>query len=535
MDTQEKEQNVYAKKIDESIIHISDAESGRKGYFCMGCGREMQAKKGKILIHHFSHDPKDVEKKHLCTFSDESHRHKLAKEILQRIMQIKVPAVVKFPPKDIEGLANKIRDSEIIYAHKIGIELYFFENDEGSIVYENAIDWKKDESRNLLIKPDITFFDKQNRPILFIEIVATHKVTPDKLVKIRKLGINTVQVFIPKSSPKEIEDTFYKTINTFWIYNNEEANTEYIRIPSRDSKGISQADELQRKLFEEDYKCRASQINNLIRSIEKCLASESYRTIEQALGDEIQRIERNTELNRERLRELQNRIQGEIDRQFEPECNQIESARTRIQEDFESRKGKEIEQYSDLENRYFRKREQLENEEDSIREEEENFEPECQSEIRRVEEDLERFGVGNKSVEEQIRDFELEEIRFEQECRSQERVLDDKIAAIEREIREIEEKYSGLSEEFRKREDEIRNEFSNRAEEIRGRFERDRVTTIDEIERRNTNGFSQSARGVKEIMDKRELLTTFLQTLSDTKRKRTAKQLFDEKSWKNWL
>jgi hypothetical protein len=29
----EKEQNVYARLVDSSIIHISEAQSGRKGYF----------------------------------------------------------------------------------------------------------------------------------------------------------------------------------------------------------------------------------------------------------------------------------------------------------------------------------------------------------------------------------------------------------------------------------------------------------------------------------------------------------------------
>jgi hypothetical protein len=42
--TKEKEyQNVYANTIDLEEIHISKAESGRRGYYCQGCNRELQA------------------------------------------------------------------------------------------------------------------------------------------------------------------------------------------------------------------------------------------------------------------------------------------------------------------------------------------------------------------------------------------------------------------------------------------------------------------------------------------------------------
>ena len=134
----EKEQNVFAKKVDDVVIHISDAESGRNGYFCLGCGGIMQAKKGKIKIHHFSHEPKDVTQTGKCTYSDETYRHKLAKEILLRIKQIKVPAVYKFPPKDFAGVANKIKDLEIIHASKVEIGLYFYESDDGTVKHTNG-------------------------------------------------------------------------------------------------------------------------------------------------------------------------------------------------------------------------------------------------------------------------------------------------------------------------------------------------------------------------------------------------------------
>ena len=34
------EDNVYALRVDGSLVFIADAESGRKGYFCEGCNGE---------------------------------------------------------------------------------------------------------------------------------------------------------------------------------------------------------------------------------------------------------------------------------------------------------------------------------------------------------------------------------------------------------------------------------------------------------------------------------------------------------------
>ena len=91
----------------------------------------------------------------------------------------------------------------------------------------------------MIIRPDVTFFDSGNEPILFVEIVTTHKNNDEKLSKIRKLGINTVQVTTPKDSAAEIENTFSKTERTKWIYSHEEAKSEYIQMSIGDAEGVS--------------------------------------------------------------------------------------------------------------------------------------------------------------------------------------------------------------------------------------------------------------------------------------------------------
>ena len=81
---------------------------------------------------------------------------------------------------------------------------------EDKLVVFDEVDFEKEKEKFLLIQPDVAFFDKDETPILLIEIVATHKVDPEKIVKIKRLGIDTVQVKVPKDSPQEIENCFYK-------------------------------------------------------------------------------------------------------------------------------------------------------------------------------------------------------------------------------------------------------------------------------------------------------------------------------------
>ena len=73
------------------------------------------------IRHHFAYDPKDAENKGKCSFSDETYRHQLAKDSLQYIKQIKVPALYKYPPTGIEGKPSKLQDARVIEAHRVEI------------------------------------------------------------------------------------------------------------------------------------------------------------------------------------------------------------------------------------------------------------------------------------------------------------------------------------------------------------------------------------------------------------------------------
>lgn len=220
-DRNKEEQNEFAENVKGKIIYILDAESGKKGYFCIGCKTQMQAVKSKIRGRksYFRHDATDVKKNQReCTFSNQNYRHSQAMSILNRIKRIKVPTLYKYPPKNSEGKAIKLKDSEFIEAKYTKSELTFYETDDGDVNFGKnpSID-----NRNLLIRPDVTFFNAQNEPILLIEIVVTHKIDSEKLAKIKRLGINTVQITIPKDSLENIEKSFSIGRQIKWIHNNE--------------------------------------------------------------------------------------------------------------------------------------------------------------------------------------------------------------------------------------------------------------------------------------------------------------------------
>lgn len=516
------EDNVYALRVDGSLVFIADAESGRKGYFCEGCNGEMQAKKGKIK-HHFSHQPYDVTRLGKCTFSDETTRHRLAKESLQRLKQIKVPALYKYPPKDVEGTPNKLRDAHIISAFGVENELYFYENEIGDVSFVKAINWHDGLTKSLLIKPDVTFFNEFGKPILLIEIVATHKVSDEKKIKIRRLGIDTVQVTIPRDSPAEIEETFKRTDRTKWIYNNEQAKTEYLRIPDIVTERVSSVDELQREFFEESFKCRASQIGTLIRRLDKCLVEEQYRNIEFDLREEILRTQENTERNRKRLGEIQGEIQGEVDGQYRPAKDELEEEERGFREhqaDIESKYNTETRRISKAESEY---------------------KPECQSEIESIEIRFEELGTSPKAIDARREEINREETSIQSEEGRLGFYIIDETERIGRnkrntaiEIERITEQGEDLPRKYREIENRVRREFSDRETKLREEFDKLERIAIDAIEKRDSQSVSQLSARIKRIIDAGGNINTINQTITCIKRIRAAKEAFDSKSYKNW-
>lgn len=523
------ENNVYATNVKGEVLHISQAESGRKGYFCLGCKREMQAVISRKVnrISYFRHDPKAVKNQKKCTYSDETYRHKLAKEILQRLKRIKVPAVYKYPPKGKEGLANLLLDSVFIEAASVGIEKTFYEDEESRIHWGSNL---KIEEKFLLVKPDVTFFNGKGEPILFIELVATHGITSEKLIKLKRLGINTIQVRIPKESPEAIESSFFITDKVKWVYNNEEERTEYVSVSHPDTEGILSIDELQRKLFEESFSCRAAQIRNLIRTIGRCLESKPYRDIEGGIRSEISRVERNTEASREQWDELQEGLRNEVFKKYESEYSELEKGRKTF-----SKSAKRFQDHvKELEDRYHTKREQLEREE-------EFFE-------RRIKGEIKSLGGDGKSIEDRKNEIDEEEGRVDQDIRSQEefisRIIEEQRELPERfkELRKgVEERTKRLEDEERRRVDEIQGwreqlprRFASEEKRLRTEFEELYRRTDDTIQEEVITEDSELSRRIKSLLEGRELLYDFEKAQVALIRSRTAWESFKSGAYKSW-
>ena len=298
---EENNDNTYAFDKDRNYIKIKDALSGANGYYCIGCSSEMIAHKSQKIKEYFRHHPKDININRSCIWSDETTRHKLAMDILQINKSIKVPKIVKSPP-DGNGPVYKIRDSEIIYAHTVEIEMSFFEDVEGNVRWKRLGVDELHSGEDLLIRPDVSFFDSTGKPILLIEIVVTNRIKEPKLLKIRRLGIDTVQVKIPTDSLESINTCFDKTTYTQWVYNYEEHSTSYLSISTSSGKGISSFDELPEGIHEETFKCRKNQIGNLIRAFERCLEKEPYTTIKRELDNQLLEVESHTERDSKQLR-----------------------------------------------------------------------------------------------------------------------------------------------------------------------------------------------------------------------------------------
>lgn len=527
-----KEQNEYAKNVKGDPVFILNAESGRKGYWCMGCDAEMESvRRKKNILHksYFRHVAKDVKKGEIpCTFSNQEFRHNLAIDILQRTKRIKVPNLYKYSP---DGKSAKlIQEAKFIEAHSVKAELSFYEDDDGNVLFGKN---PEIDNKNLLIIPDVTFFDVQGKPILLIEIVVTHKLNDDKKAKIRRLGIDTIQIIIPKDSPENIAKNFLGTKNTKWVFNHVEQNTNYLQLPSGHTEGISQIDELQMGLLRESIICRRNQISNLIRSITRCVESQLYKRVEFNIGQEIQRIEKATREHQSRLDEIQEGIESEIYSELRERREKLDLGKGElIKEETSWEK-----EYSGLERRYFKRRRE-------IREEQENTNREIEL----------RFRIG-KTEDDIRREFEYEE-RF---VESEQETIDEQQGKILRDI-ESESRFKnnfGSRRESLKREfDELENkehqnfivaksdleskisrfrEFKAEIDAgIRSEFEGQYNEIAERVDKRDIQGGDELSERIKSILELRRFFGSYSDGQATIEKYRKGIQLIKSGTWKEW-
>jgi len=514
--------NDWAKTIKQEDIHIDDAKSGKKGYYCIGCNKEMVAviqRKDLKRRSYFRHWAKDVKPGEVeCVFSSKEYRERLAEQIIHRLKRIKVPAVYKLPPKSLEGYPMLIQEGKWIEANKVRSQLSFYEDKNGKIHWGKNPDML---DRYLLIRPDVTFFDSDNMPILLIELVITHKINDEKRLKIRRLGIDTVQVIIPKKPERQIEEVLKSSKAIKWVYNGKAANTEYVSPSSGNSSGVLDFDEDQRKLFEESIKCRSAQIGNLIRAIKRCLGSEPYRRAEQLLGKEISRVAKAARGARERLEEMEEGVEREISSeteiQFEEEEKSVREGESRLK-NYRNR----------LETRYKTLEADFEGKKDEIK-------------------------AGEGEIERNIRSAERPggvEGELREEFRAEEDRIDREIAEVERREVDVESMRKGCSEskitnkEFRDELETKKRNFEAAIEDF-GKFAREKETELDRefedlqeqaakrISKRDGKGDPELSTRIEDVLKTRGICGSFGQRQTAFRRTKEALEFIRSGAWKN--
>jgi len=538
----EEIQNIFASDVKGNPIYIEDAISGRKGYFCLGCDREMQAVKSLIRGRksYFRHDVEANKTKGKCTYSDETYRHKLAKEALQLSKRIKVPAILKYHPIN-QGDALLIKPSHYIEAHSVSIELAFYETDNGEVK------WGKDigEGQNLLIKPDVTFFDKKGQPILLIEIVATHKLTEDKIILMRRLGIDTVSVTIPKDSPEAITQTFEETSRTKWIYNYEQETAQYILLSDSDAEAVPFIDEQQRRDFKITLKCRQAEIGDLIRRIGRCLESEQYRTIDESNRRELQRVKENAD---ELLRDIERKAErntGTLSTAEELEITEYRNSRRRNQEvisEIGLNQYKSENRYRELEERYFRKREELSREQKQV---DGDYTKHVQSRGRKervfndsrsqLEKETIRVGDAIRKAERTISDateISSDGGRNQEERASRSRALKEREFSRGKAIKEQIER--DIARELENRAKSYKR-IEDRGSDFEKQYEDFCRSTIEAIERADYNGIPVLTEGHKTMLSTRGLLYDYSEKQRIEKRYRSIREFLISGSFKIWM
>lgn len=523
------EQNDWAEDINGNSVYILDAESGAKGYYCPGCNNEMQAVRTKIegRKSYFRHHVTDIVIERECTFSNETYRHKISKEVLQRLKHIKLPKVIIGPFDRKSELPHYILDNEkFILAKTVRNEVSFYEDEDGNISWSQ----QQQHNKDLLVRADSAFFDLDDQPILLIEFNATHKVDPEKLAKLRYLGIDAIEVKVPKGDKEQIEQNLKVSKNIRWLFNNLEAKTEYELFHSTTEQIVPSTDLNQGRIPEETFSCRSAELGNLIRSINKTLQSKSYTDEEERIGRDLQRVKRNAaETEREWIQ-----LQEAIDKLFKEPGKHLSDRESALRNE-----------QRDLEERYNTKKSEITEEERRIEQEiyeREWVERRAKDDFEGIKErlaiDIEYEGIEIDRIEREKRNLSegiSKKIDQDKEgIESQVNAIEARILEVKREqelIREIDKKSEFDFEETRRRIESNVVERKNQA----GRDHRDLQRRVTESVQKGyrIGEFSMSKR-MAGLFEAGRILGTFEERRDALERIRRAWDSLRSGAYKNW-
>lgn len=193
---------IFAKQKDtRKIVGIDEVEKGLAcNCVCPNCGAVLEARKGKIRVHHFAHYDKDE-----TSFCSESALHLAAKEVLKEAREIALPALkisIDACRKEIEVLP----DGHKFNYDQVEIEKSIFLDEE-------------------LIRPDIVVYNSNDKATLAVEILVSHAVDEEKKQKIKLAKLTTIEIdlsVVDVRTKEELRSVLLnKTTNKKWIFSNQ--------------------------------------------------------------------------------------------------------------------------------------------------------------------------------------------------------------------------------------------------------------------------------------------------------------------------
>ena len=181
-----KKQNIVYAYQDDKIVSIKEVSNGLScNCKCPSCGEPLIARQGKLREWHFAHITAE------CTYGYQTSLHLMAKQILSKTKTIWVPPVVSML-------------GDVTNWQQITIDNVYLEKSEGSVI------------------PDIIIESAGKK--FFIEIYVTHKVSVEKQLRIRQLGISTLEIDLSHIDRDISEDMLtslllYRNNCKYWVFN----------------------------------------------------------------------------------------------------------------------------------------------------------------------------------------------------------------------------------------------------------------------------------------------------------------------------
>lgn len=184
--------------LNDELVNINDFDTKPSGeFYCVGCGRQLIARMGKIKRRHFSH-------KEDCDCSSESYLHKLGKQV--------------FYDEYRDALKNNTAFTLNYCSFNICTHYWDIWGDSCSNIERKSYGLTK-KYRNILVEKSVQGFiadivlEGSDLPPILVEIVVTHKCEQEKIdsgLKIVEINIESEED-VEKIRQRKIDDSDSKT------------------------------------------------------------------------------------------------------------------------------------------------------------------------------------------------------------------------------------------------------------------------------------------------------------------------------------